>query len=217
MGDTLRDDILKSEAGQRMVDRVTPIYNESFVGLWLYEAMGREWDAYWELVNSLKDELFPESTTWMIELWERRYAITPPEDATLEERRQAVLNHRVLPSPISPWRVEQLIGGYTGRDVSVTENVAPYTFAIDIASGENPIASLQKLREFIGRKKPSHLSYNLALHTDGYNRLYAGIVLYGTPWQYFEETENPDLDDLAFLQDELGEYLVDENYVAITD
>lgn len=164
MSDTLREDILKSEAGQRMIETVTPIYDNSYVGLWLYEAMGREWDAFISIIESLKTELHPETATWMLELWERRYGITPPSTATIEQRRQAVIQMRALPHPMSPYMLEQYLESLTGRTVHVIENVDDYTFGIIITGGENDATmSLETLRSHIRRHKPSHMAYDLTM------------------------------------------------------
>lgn len=70
MDATQRDIILKSESGNRMIDTVSPIYEESYVGCWMYEIMGREYDKLWDIIKSLPSQLFPESVTWAIELWD---------------------------------------------------------------------------------------------------------------------------------------------------
>ena len=162
MSDTLREDILKSEAGQRMVERVTPIYDDSYVGLWLYEAMGRELDTFWDLVVSLQTELFPETATWMLELWERRYGITPEAGATIEQRRQAVAKMRELPRPLSPFRLERYLESITGRTVNVIENVADYTFGVSVTGGdEDDPLDIGALRKYINSHKPSHMACEL--------------------------------------------------------
>ena len=162
MSDTLREDILQSEAGQRMIETVTPIYDNSYVGLWMFEAMGREWDAFVNIIESLKTELDPDTATWMLELWERRYGITPPSDATIEQRRQAVIQMRALPSPMTPYHLERYLETVTGRSVEVIENIDDYTFGIVITGGEadEPV-SMESLRKHIRKHKPSHMAYEL--------------------------------------------------------
>ena len=164
MSDTLREDILQSEAGQRMLDRVTPIYDNSYVGLWLFEAMGREWDVFWDLVVSLQTELIPETATWMLPLWEQRYGIIPPAGSTEEQRRQAVVQMRELPHPLSPYRLERYLETVTGRTVNIIENVADYTFGIFITGGsEDAELNYDALRKYINAHKPSHMAYVLTM------------------------------------------------------
>lgn len=167
MSDTLREDILQSKAGQRMIETVSPIYDNSYVGLWMYEAMGREWDALLDVIESLKTELSPESATWMLELWERRYGITPPSGSTIEQRRQAIIRMRALPSPMSPYRLENYLEAVTGRKVQVIENIDDYTFGIIITGGDDEAPmNMELLRKEIRRHKPSHMAYDLTLQAE---------------------------------------------------
>jgi len=167
MSDSLREDILQSEAGQRMIETVTPIYDNSYVGLWMFEAMGREWDSFIAIIESLKTELDPETTTWMLPLWERRYGITPPGGATTEQRRAAVIQMRALPSPMTPYRLEKYLETVTGRTVEVIENVDDYTFGIIITGGDDDAPmSLESLRSHIRRHKPSHMAYDLTMQAE---------------------------------------------------
>ena len=167
MSDSLREDILQSKAGPRMIETVTPIYDNSYVGLWMFEAMGREWDTFVSIIESLKTELVPETATWMLELWEKRYGLTPPSGSTIEQRRQAIIQMRALPSPMTPYRLEQYLESVTGRTVQVIENVADYTFGIIITGGEDdqPI-SMESLRSHIRRHKPSHMAYELTMQAE---------------------------------------------------
>lgn len=162
MSDTLREDILQSAAGQRMIETVTPIYDNSYVGLWMFEAMGREWDAFLGVVEDLKTELVPETATWMLELWERRYGITPPSTATIEQRRQEIARMRMKPMPMTPYRLEQYIEAATGRKATVTENVDDYTFSISITSGHgDDTLDYHTIKKYIDSHKPSHMAYEL--------------------------------------------------------
>ena len=60
--------ILSNDVARRMLTRISPIYDESYIGLWVNEAISREYVSLWEIVNTLADQLFPETATWGIEL-----------------------------------------------------------------------------------------------------------------------------------------------------
>ena len=36
-----------SQSAQRMMSRISPIYGKSYVGKWLFQVMGLEWDDAW--------------------------------------------------------------------------------------------------------------------------------------------------------------------------
>ena len=209
MSDNLREIIITSKTAERMLDETTPIYDNSVVGLWLFEAIGRIYDELWDVLDALPDQLFPESATWSIDLWERRYGITPPADATLVERRNAVANawRRIATrhDRIETWLEEQ-----TGGTVTIRHNVADFTFFIEITTPFG-MASLdiEKANRYIKRHKPSHLSYQLDFISERTLTLYrgTGLAAHETGTIAVPAT----LPDGEYYTDENGEAALDEN------
>lgn len=156
MSDTLREDIIKSEAAERMLNTVSPIYDNSYVGLWMFEAIGREYDILLSLIESLKTELFPDTATWMLELWEKRYGLAVNPSLSKEERRRRIKLKQTPGGAFNPRKVENLAEAVTGFSARVEENIAPYTFAVYLTTtGTND----EGLRRSLNRVKPSHLSF----------------------------------------------------------
>lgn len=77
------------ETSKRMLARVSPIYERSYVGKWLYQVMGLEMEDARRLFDELRQQAFPETATWGLTYWEQRYGITPNPADDLEARRQA--------------------------------------------------------------------------------------------------------------------------------
>lgn len=147
-----------SPAALRMMERVSPTYDNAYVAKWLFEVMGLEWDEARLIFEELKLQAFPETATWGLRYWEERYQIPVDESHPMEERRQAVIIRRSARAPMNPARIEDVIGRLTGRTVRVEENVAPYVFAVHLSDGENAVnvrAVLDRLR----RMKPSHQNF----------------------------------------------------------
>lgn len=162
MAETLRETIISSETACRMLDRISPIYDNSYVGLWMFEAIGLEYDKAWYIVRTLPDQLFPETVTWAIELWERRYGIIPQQSQTLEERRAAILAARTIPAPFTPSVLEKFIYNLTGRASEIVSYVRPYTFGVYIDNTEGMRDSdLAAIISYINKNKHSHMSYDL--------------------------------------------------------
>ena len=157
---TQRDKILKSEAGNRMADNVTPIYDNSYVACWIYEIIGGEFDKLWDLLESLPEQLFPETATWSLELWERRYHL-PIGVGTIQERRNNVLLKRGNNLPLCPARLENTLALICGCEVKVVDHVAPYTFSVTI-EGSPSQEITKKVKLEVDRQKPSHLSCQIA-------------------------------------------------------
>ena len=165
-----------NETALRMMERISPIYDRSYVGKWIFEIMGMEMGEARAYFEELRQQPFPERTTWAIEYWERRYAIIPKPTDDLETRRRNIIMKRGDRLPMNPARMEQIVNSLTGGTTTVTENVDDYTFrvAIDGATlGMNMLAVVKEIR----RRKPSHQNFDCTvvvrakksahLHVDG--------------------------------------------------
>lgn len=151
-----------SPSAQQMMSRISPIYGKSYVGKWLFQVMGIEWDNARLRFEELREQAFPETTTWAIEYWEERYAITPKPGSTLEERRRNLIAKRGIRSPMNPARVEAIISSMTGKTVECTENVAPYTFSVSIEGAQAGEIDLEEVYKRLYQIKPSHQTFILS-------------------------------------------------------
>lgn len=154
-----------SPAAKRMIKTISPIYDNSYVGKWLFQVMGMEMDEAWAFFEELRLQAFPDTATWGIIYWEQRYHIVPDESLTIEERRQRVIVKRGKRSPMNPARIEQFTTDVTGRQAVVTERNEEYVFLISILPGDSEI-DYSELIKTIRSVKPSHLSFRVLFQTD---------------------------------------------------
>lgn len=181
MSETLRDTIITSPSAEKMLGRVSPIYDNSYVGLWLFEAIGREYDGLREIVDTFPDQLFPQSVTWAIELWEQRYGITPRPSQTLEERRAAIKAIRTKSMSFTPAVLEQYIYNLTGRRAEVVDHIDEFTFGVYIDDTDGMRnASVDDIKAYINRNKHSHMSYELAFQ----GSIHIVISIETSYWRY---------------------------------
>ena len=70
-------EIITSAMGHRMRQAVTEgFYDRSRIGLWLFEVMGREYDAFGEWMEMLRREAFPQmASDWGLDVWELIYGL----------------------------------------------------------------------------------------------------------------------------------------------
>lgn len=154
-----------SPAAQRMMKTVSPVYDKSYVGKWIFQVMGMEVDEAWKFFEELRLQAFPETATWGIVYWEQRYHIPPDDNLTTEERRQRVIVKRGKRSPMNPTRIEQFIRDVTGRQSEITERNEEYAFSVSILPGESEV-DYSELIKTIRSVKPSHLSFTVLFQTD---------------------------------------------------
>jgi len=166
-----------SPSAQRMMSRISPVYDNSYVGKWLFQVMGLEMDDLRVRLDELSLQIFPETATWAIHLWENRYNITPNPKDSLETRRQALIVRRSIRSPMSPARVEEILHNLTGKTVDCVENVEPYTFSVVIHDLSDNDVNIKSVYECLWCIKPSHQSFVMkACHRKQAIQLFVGTA-----------------------------------------
>ena len=158
MSDTLREQIITSASAQRMLNNTTPIYDNSMIGLYMFQAIGAEIDSVTQIIDELPDQLNPDTATWLLGHWERRYGLPTDETLSLDERRRIIRLRRYHTGAFNPYKVKQLAEDMTGVPARVVEFVDDYTFAVYLSA---TTSSDEALRRTIQKLKPSHLSFEI--------------------------------------------------------
>ncbi len=154
----LMQKILTSDAAKRMIDYVSPIYDRSYVGLWLFNVIGIELDELNKFCEELYDQAHIETATWSLPMWEKEYGITPLEDQTIEQRRQRLLQMKKK-SAFNPEKLRKLIESMTGVEVEIVENTNKNTFLVRL---KGSVDNLDDVKEQINLMKPAHLLCSLS-------------------------------------------------------
>jgi hypothetical protein len=153
----VRQKILTNELGNRMLDTVAPVYDRSKLSLYVFEAIGKTLSYDLGFADGdFISQMFPQTVTWGIRLWEDEYGITPDERKTIQQRRQSLMSIMYKNKPITPYRIRQIVYAYTGKESDIQENASTNTITINI---HGYISNLSVLKEELDRKLPAHLNY----------------------------------------------------------
>lgn len=153
------DTIIKSPEAKMFLRMVTKdFYNNSYLGLWMYEVIGREWDEMREWAEELKAEIYPQTCTWSIDIWEWIYGIESNESLPLEYRRQKLLTKITGARPVNPETIRRGIAALAGIGVKVKVNgfSGPYQFDIAMYPGDIPLPYKQII-SYVNNVKPAHI------------------------------------------------------------
>lgn len=153
-----------SDTAQRMLSRVSPVYENSYVVKWLYEVMGIEFDEARKIVQELGDQMFTQTVTWGIAYQEHKYSIEPDESLSLEERRARLYRKKTAGAPVSPRRLEKYIADLWDMTVDLDETYAPGRFLISILKDEK--GNLREMLKDLREQAPSHLVWALLYKLD---------------------------------------------------
>ena len=153
----LRYIILTSELGNQMLDTVAPIYDQSKLTLYTFESFAETLEKETAFIKGdFISQMFPQTVTWGISLWEGEYGITPDVSKTLEQRRQYLMGAMYKHSPITPRRIKDIVYAVTGITSDVEEHTAPNTVTISL---QGYVSNLNPLKSELDAKLPAHLNY----------------------------------------------------------
>lgn len=159
----LMKSILTSETAQEIIDWVSPIYGDSYVGLWIYQAIGIVMDDINRIANQLRYETTPCTADLLLDYWERQYGLPEDPSLTKEQRRERIITKKLNRGPCNPARLEAAVSAALGGvEVDIEENVAKNTFLVNI---RELVPSLVPAVAVLERMKPAHLIYQIRVAT----------------------------------------------------
>lgn len=169
-----------NETALRMLEMVSPIYEQSYVGKWLYQVMGAEVEKASNIVLALLNEAFPETATFSIPYWEELYGISSNESLSIEERRKRIIVKRSFRAPMNPARIELLIKEACGRDVKLIENIAPSVFGLEIQDGKDGV-NIESIISLVNEVKQAQKSVRIFVEQHSEIPVFYGLNHIMTP------------------------------------
>lgn len=155
--------ILKNEKAQEIIDYVSPIYGESYVALWIYQALGIVMGEIYGIAEQLRYETSPATADLLLPEWEKRYDLPADSTLTKEQRQLRLVAKTASRGPCNPARLETAISAALGGvKVEIEENIAKNTFLVNIREVVDDITPAVAVLE---RMKPAHLIYRIQVAT----------------------------------------------------
>ncbi len=159
-----------SESALKMLSYVTQgFYDKSYIGKWLYQVMGQEYDKALKLAEELKYQMFPETATWGLMYHEMKWQLPIQENLSYEERRRRIYQKRDCRSPMTPYRMEQYLETITGFQVHIADindlgeyglkPIHPNFFIV--YSMEQETIDTKQIRQILDKIKQSHTDYKI--------------------------------------------------------
>lgn len=157
-----------SSSALRMLDDVsTGFYENSYVGKWLYQVMGLEYDDAFMLAQTLPEQFFPETATWGLRYHEEKWGLPIRESLEDEERRRLIYQKRDYRAPMTPHRMEYYLQNATGFAARISDchdpgddgwhPAHPNIFRA-VFEGEGTL-DVKKAKELLKKIKQSHTTF----------------------------------------------------------
>lgn len=155
--------ILTNEKAQEIIDYVSPIYGNSYVGLWIYQAIGTVLDEVCKIAEQLRHETNPATAKLLLDIWEDHYGIPRDSSLTVEQRQIRIIAKTQNRGPCNPVKLENAVSAALGGvKVEITENVAKNTFLVNIRES---VDSINPAVAVLERMAPAHLIYQIRVAT----------------------------------------------------
>lgn len=169
--------VLTDEMAQRIIDWVPPVYGDSYVGLWIFQAIGTLLGEVRDICEALMYETSPATATLLLDQWEDQYGLMRDSSLTTEQRRARIVQKRLARGPCNPATLAVAVSNALGGiKVEIQENVAKNTFAVVLADVVEDISPAVPVLE---RMKPAHLIYEfrVAAQTATATKVGVGIAV----------------------------------------
>ncbi len=159
-----------SESAKKMLGYVSDgFYDASYVGKWLFEIMGREYDMALEAVEELPAQFFPETATWGLMYHEVKWGLPVRMHLPDEERRKLIYQKRDFRSPMTPYRMERYLQDATGFEVHVADVndtgkygfVPPHPNVFKVYFVGKETLDSKLVHKLLNRLKQSHTTYTV--------------------------------------------------------
>lgn len=151
--------ILTDETAQDIIDFISPLYGNSYVGLWCIQAIGVVLGRVSEISDQLMQETNPVTSSLLLDYWEEHYGIPRNPDLTDEQRRSRLAAKTQAHGSCNPVVLENAISAALhGAEVNIEENVSKNKFLVNIRDYVEDISPAVAVLE---RMKPAHLIYQI--------------------------------------------------------
>ncbi len=168
--------MLHSETGKMLFEWITSIYDDCKIMIQVYEALGVQFDNVNYMFEDILKQMFPQTATWGLELWERRLNLPTNESENMENRRGKVIAKIQSKVTVNPETMAIITKNFTGADIKIIEWLKDWTFAVQTdAKNMNKAFEIHKI---IKRIKPSHMAYVLQFILQQDANMYIGACTY---------------------------------------
>lgn len=159
----LMREILTSEKAQDMIDYVSQIYGNSYVGLWIFQVIGAAMGEVYEIAAKMRYETNPATAELLLDMWEDHYGIARDDSMSAEQRQQRLVAHTIFRRAATPAKIEAAVSAALGgAKTEVTENVEKNTFLVNVREA---VPDIRPAMAVIERIKPAHLLYQIRVCT----------------------------------------------------
>ncbi|NRT90951.1 YmfQ family protein [Clostridium beijerinckii] len=124
-----------------------------------YDVQGTELGSFLYYADDIKKQLHIDTAIWGLIFWEERYGIETNLALSYEQRREIVKAKKKGQGTTTKQMIKNVAETFSGGEVDVIENTAPYTFTIQFMGVKGIPRNMQAFINMLEDIKPAHLGY----------------------------------------------------------
>lgn len=144
-----------------LIDYMPSYYRDSKVFAELLKAFTDEINANNLSIADMENQLFVDTATWGLSVWEKQLGIYTDVSKTNEARREVIKAKMRGSGTCTIEMIKNTALAYTNAEVEVIESNALYTFAVKFVSVKGIPADIGAFKATIDTIKPAHLAYTV--------------------------------------------------------
>lgn len=144
-----------------LLDYLPNYYRDSKVLAELLKAFTAEITANNYAISDLENQLFIDTATWGLDVWEKQLGIYTDESKPYTERREMIKAKMRGSGTCTIEMIKNTALAYTNAEVEVIEDNPNYTFAVKFVSTKGIPPNESDFRHTVDTIKPAHLAYTV--------------------------------------------------------
>ena len=135
-----------------------------------------------ESIKDLVDNLYVDSATWGLDLFEEKLGIKTNKNKDYQERREYIKAKKRGSGTTTVAVVKNIAEAFSGSEVEVIEDYSNYLFKIRFVGEKGVPKNINDFKKIIEEIKPAHLAYELEFtyntHRDLFGRTHGELAKY---------------------------------------
>jgi hypothetical protein len=144
-----------------LIDYLPSYYNDSKVFSELLKAFANEINSNNYAISDLGNQLFVDTATWGLDVWEKQFAIYTDLSKPYQDRREVIKAKMRGFGTCTIEMIENTALSYTNAEIEVIENNPNYSFAVKFVSMKGIPRDINAFKNTLDAIKPAHLAYTL--------------------------------------------------------
>lgn len=144
-----------------LLDYLPNYYKDSKVFAELLKAFTNEINANNYAISDLENQLFVDTATWGLDVWEKQLGIYTDASKPYTDRREGVKAKMRGSGTCTIDMIKNTALAYTNAEVEVIENNANYAFVVKFVSVKGIPRDVDAFKSTMDAIKPAHLAYTV--------------------------------------------------------